>query len=79
MLRSEAVDGERALLAFVPAAAPGSTAGASYRYVDTTAAPGRTYWYWLEDVNTAGGHTLHGPVSARAALRLRLWLPLIRR
>jgi hypothetical protein len=27
-------------------------------------APGTTYYYWLEDVDTSGATTLHGPVSA---------------
>lgn len=33
------------LLAFVPSANPGSTAGASYTYVDTDVVAGQTYWY----------------------------------
>ncbi|MCS6845324.1 MAG: hypothetical protein NZ528_13535, partial [Caldilineales bacterium] len=66
--------------AFVPAAAPGSAAGASYRYVDTAVRPGRTYWYWLEAVDLQGATALHGPVSAQAAPAgppRRLWLPLV--
>jgi len=64
LYRAAAVDGERALLAFVPAAAPGSPAGSSYAYVDTAVEPGATYWYWLEDVDLSGATSLHGPVSA---------------
>lgn len=79
VLRSDALDGERTALAFVPSAAPGGSAGASYRYVDATARPGAVYWYWLEAVDAAGATTLHGPVSALAgpSLRHRLWLPLV--
>ncbi|MFN2168735.1 MAG: alpha-amylase family glycosyl hydrolase, partial [Anaerolineae bacterium] len=51
------------LLAFLPSQAPGSTAGASYSYQDWTATTGQSYWYWLEDVDTSGTTTLHGPVS----------------
>ena len=59
--------GDRVMLAFVPSQAPGSTQGFSYSYADTTVEPGRTYWYWLEDVDLAGAATLHGPVSATVA------------
>ncbi|HSN77793.1 MAG TPA: choice-of-anchor J domain-containing protein, partial [Anaerolineae bacterium] len=67
LYRSSLADGAgRALLAFVPAQSPGSTAGASYRYADAGVAAGQTYWYWLEDVDLSGATTLHGPVSATA-------------
>ncbi len=50
--------------ALIPSAAPGSSTGHVYTYTDTTVEPGVVYWYWLEDVDLAGGTTLHGPVSA---------------
>jgi hypothetical protein len=46
--------------------------GASYQFADESAAPGVTYYYWLEDVDTYGSATLHGPVSAELALTRRL-------
>lgn len=51
------------LLAFVPAQTPGSAQGFAYSYHDQAVQSGATYWYWLEDVDTAGVTTLHGPVS----------------
>ena len=46
------------------------TSGASYAYTDEGLAPG-LYFYKLEDVDTGGVATLHGPVSAVALPRLR--------
>lgn len=82
VLRSTAVDGQRTQLAFVPAANPGSTSGASYSYRDNTVTAGQAYWYWLEDLDTSGATTLHGPVSAmvlQPSVRMRTWLPMITR
>jgi|GEM_PF-1617874 len=42
----------------------GATLKAEYSYVDTTAAPGITYFYRLEDIDTHGVSNFHGPVSA---------------
>ena len=44
---------------------PGSTAGAAYSFLDESAVPGATYYYWLEDVDASGAVTKHGPVPAR--------------
>ncbi len=41
-----------------------ATAGASYRYEDTPSARG-TYYYKLEDVDTNGVTTMHGPEKVR--------------
>lgn len=41
---------------------PGSPIGSVYEFRDTTAEAGKTYFYWLEDVDLAGLSTLHGPV-----------------
>ncbi len=38
--------------------------GAVYAWTDATAAPGQAWFYKLEDIDTAGLGTFHGPVSA---------------
>ncbi len=43
---------------------PGGMAGAAYSFLDESAAPGVTYFYWLEDVDAAGAAARHGPVVA---------------
>jgi hypothetical protein len=74
--RAEAADagGGRLQLngALIPAQNPGSAVGAAYSFVDETARPGVTYYYWLEDVDVNGAATLHGPVSAELAALRRL-------
>jgi hypothetical protein len=55
---------DRALLTSIASQAPGATQGAAYSYEDLAVEAGRTYWYWLEDVDLGGATTLHGPVSA---------------
>ena len=44
---------------------PGSVAGAAYSFLDESAAPGATYYYWLEDIDASGTATKHGPVTAK--------------
>jgi hypothetical protein len=44
---------------------PGSTAGAAYSFLDESALPGATYYYWLEDVDASGAATKHGPAAAK--------------
>ncbi len=66
LYRAETETGDRVLLnsSLIPTnMPPGSPIGASYEYLDATAAAGSTYYYWLEDVDLAGVATLHGPVS----------------
>jgi hypothetical protein len=46
---------------------PGSTVGAAYAFLDESAAPGTTYYYWLEDIDASGTATKHGPVAAKRA------------
>lgn len=46
----------------IPSQAPGSSQGASYAWADHSATPGTTYFYWLEDVDTNGRVTRHGPL-----------------
>ena len=42
----------------------GATLRAEYSYSDSTAKPGIKYYYKLEDIDTRGSSTFHGPVSA---------------
>ena len=44
---------------------PGSTAGAAYSFLDESAMPGATYYYWLEDVDASGVATMQGPEVAK--------------
>ena len=44
-------------------AAGNASAGASYRYEDTPGAG--TFYYKLEDVDTSGVRTMHGPIRVR--------------
>ncbi len=44
---------------------PGSPTGATYEWTDTRVRSGQRYYYLLEDVDTAGTGTQHGPVSPR--------------
>ena len=43
------------------------TQGASYKFVDRNVEPGKTYYYKLEDVDSSGSRSFHGPVSATVA------------
>ena len=43
---------------------PGSSAGAAYSFLDESALPGATYYYWLEDMDASGASTRNGPVMA---------------
>ena len=65
LYRAESADGPRLQLnqGIIPSLSPGSTSGADYRFVDTTVKYGRTYFYWLEDVDIYGVTTEHGPVQ----------------
>jgi len=49
----------------IPSKDPGSTVGAAYSFLDESAVPGVTYYYWLEDVDVAGAAEMNGPVAAR--------------
>ncbi len=66
LYRAGAADGPRTRLTdrLIPSQDPGSPVGATYTFVDETAAPGSTYFYWLEDVDVYGVATPHGPVAA---------------
>lgn len=63
--RSDSENGDYTRLtdSLIPAEG-GAAQGASYSFRDPTAVPGVTYFYKLEDVDTAGVSTFHGPVQA---------------
>lgn len=46
----------------------GPTWGAAYAHEDTDVAPGKSYFYRVEDIDTSGTSTFHGPVSAWAGV-----------
>lgn len=67
LYRTESPDGPPTQLhaGLIPSQVPpGSPVGAAYTWLDETAAPGVTYYYWLEDVDAYGVATGHGPVEA---------------
>ena len=65
LYRSLSADGpyERITSAVIPGLGS-SPVGASYLYTDDGLTNGVTYFYKLEDIDTKGKTTLHGPVSA---------------
>jgi hypothetical protein len=66
LYRAESADGPRTQLndGLIPSQMPGSPMGASYQFVDESARPGSTYFYWLEDVDVYGVATMYGPTYA---------------
>lgn len=58
------------------ASAAAQGGGSSYSYLDTVPRSGRWY-YWLEDVDTAGKTAVHGPISLPVSLFYYNFLPLI--
>ncbi len=65
--------GERLNATPIPSRSPGGGEGAAYEFLDTTARPGQTYSYILEDVDINGQRTSHGPV---VIVYVRVYLPL---
>jgi hypothetical protein len=63
--RADSADGPQTRVneRLIPAQGAGDVGGASYSFVDETAATGRTYYYWLEDVDVDGVATKDGPVE----------------
>lgn len=82
LYRAESADGPWVQLnaALIPSPTPGGASGASYQWLDTTAAAGRLHWYRLEAVDVNGAAETVGLVSVTAgqpAMRPRIWLPSI--
>ena len=60
----------------------GRASGASYTWTDTTAQPGVTYTYWLQETELDGSTSEYGPAAAAlqaAQTGYRTYLPLVRR
>jgi hypothetical protein len=76
LYRSMSADGPYIKLngALIPSQSPGSTFGAVYTWLDEDVQPGVAYYYKLEDVETGGTHTMHGPISAFAQNPTKLTL-----
>jgi hypothetical protein len=45
----------------------GSAVGSAYSFLDESAVPGTTYYYWVEDIDASGTATKHGPAVARTS------------
>jgi hypothetical protein len=67
LYRSDSTDGPFTRLNehLIPAS-PDPLVGGSYTFTDTNVVAGRTYYYQLEDVETGGATTRHGPIAAKA-------------
>jgi Ca2+-binding RTX toxin-like protein len=67
LYRASDINGERLQLNNDLIPSPGSEEeGGSYQFVDESVEEGETYYYWLQNVDTIGQTSLHGPVSATA-------------
>ncbi len=66
--------GERLNATLIPSCSPGRGEGATYEFLDTTARPGQTYSYILEDVDRNGRRTPHGPA---VIVYRQVYLPLL--
>ena len=76
--RSEAAEGDYVKLnAEIIPAQGGPTTGANYNFRDDAVTNGVTYWYKLEDVDTHGACTFHGPVPATSHRLHWIYLPLL--
>jgi hypothetical protein len=67
LYRSESRDGSytRINSELIPHS-PDPQIGGSYSFTDTNVVAGRTYYYQLEDVETGGATTRHGPIEVKA-------------
>jgi hypothetical protein len=65
--------------AMIPSAAPGSASGYTYEWIDSTATPGRMYYYWLEDIDFSNVATRHGPESVVFGMARLGFLPWLRK
>ncbi|MEW6378363.1 MAG: hypothetical protein AB1611_02015 [bacterium] len=64
ILRSESEDGEYIMINPAIIRAQGGAVSREYSFNDVTAVAGVIYYYKLEDIDTRGVSTVHGPVSA---------------
>ncbi len=72
LYRSTTLEGSKVKLnrALIPTKNPGSPVGAVYDWVDIFwLSRGRSYFYWLEDVDIYGHTTMHGPAKLRPTLK----------
>jgi hypothetical protein len=82
LLRSATGDragAERITATLIPG--KGRNGGASYEWLDATAAPGVTYSYWLEETELGGAVRIYGPATTAgtsATGAFRVYLPLAR-
>ncbi|MBN1138371.1 MAG: hypothetical protein JXM73_17415 [Anaerolineae bacterium] len=74
LYRAESPGGRQIKLndSLIPSQGPGSPMGYVYSFVDRTARPGRTYYYWLEALDIYGQTERYGPVSALIPLQIGL-------
>lgn len=65
------------LIHFEPTKVAGGTGpGATYNYIDSVPTSG-DWWYWLEDIETGGGNTVHTPISILVTRFIYQYIPLI--
>jgi hypothetical protein len=57
----------------IPPSADPQTGG-DYKFTDTDVIPGRTYYYFLEDISASGNTAQHGPVEVQAEVGGRVEL-----
>ncbi len=60
--------GQRLNASLIPSQSPGDLWGATYTYLDETAASDGTYYYWLEAIDDENVAELYGPVSTTTAV-----------
>ena len=74
--RSESPDGPQVQINYelIAAITPGQLQGNAYRFVDTTAEAGKTYFYWVEWVGSWDSERF-GPLIASLA-PFTVWLPI---
>jgi hypothetical protein len=74
LYRADSLYGERSQIngRLIPSEMSGNAMGATYTYLDETAAPGQTSYYWLEDVDVHGLAGEHGPAEATTAAQKTL-------
>jgi uncharacterized repeat protein (TIGR01451 family) len=62
--RADSADGDRTQVNAGLIGGLGTDAhGGHYTYADASAVAGRSYVYWLEDLEFGGGRTMHGPLA----------------